>query len=112
VWYKNIAGRFFGLVTKHACDGQTDGQTELRLPGRSSIAASRGKNQNHGCGLLVYNHYTQTIGGILQVENIQIRSFQVATQPQHQRQGSIDKQCMSLHFVNIHGHINVPTGMK
>jgi len=34
--YKNIAGRFFGLVTKHACDrrtfGRTDGQTELRLP--------------------------------------------------------------------------------
>jgi len=33
---KNIAGRFFGLVTKHACDirtdEQTDGQTELRLP--------------------------------------------------------------------------------
>ena len=29
---KNIAGRFFGLVTKHACDGQTDGRTELRLP--------------------------------------------------------------------------------
>jgi len=28
VWYKNIAGRFFGLVTKHACDGQTDGQTD------------------------------------------------------------------------------------
>jgi len=20
MWYKNIAGRFFGLVTKHACD--------------------------------------------------------------------------------------------
>jgi len=36
IWYKNITGRFFGLVTKHACDGQTDrqtdGQTELRLP--------------------------------------------------------------------------------
>jgi len=29
---KNIAGRFFGLVTKHACDRRTDGQTELRLP--------------------------------------------------------------------------------
>jgi len=32
---KNIAGRFFDLVTKHAYDrhvGQTDGQTELRLP--------------------------------------------------------------------------------
>jgi len=25
---KNIAGRFFGLVTKHACDGQTDGRTD------------------------------------------------------------------------------------
>ena len=33
---KNIAGRFFGLVTKHACDRRTDGRTdrrtELRLP--------------------------------------------------------------------------------
>jgi len=28
MWYKNIAGRFFGLVTKHACDGRTDGQTD------------------------------------------------------------------------------------
>jgi len=27
MWYKNIAGRFFGLVTKHACDTHTDGQT-------------------------------------------------------------------------------------
>ena len=26
--YKNIAGGFFGLVTKHACDGQTDRQTD------------------------------------------------------------------------------------
>jgi len=40
MWYKNIVGRFFGLVTKHTCDRQTDretdrwrhGQTELRLP--------------------------------------------------------------------------------
>ena len=22
--YKNIAGRFFGLVTKHVCEGRTD----------------------------------------------------------------------------------------
>ena len=49
MWYKNIAGRFFGLVTKHACDRQTDrqrdGRTELRLPqDRASIGASRGKN--------------------------------------------------------------------
>jgi len=28
MWYKNIAGRFFGLVTKHACGGQTDRQTD------------------------------------------------------------------------------------
>jgi len=26
MWYKNIAGRFFGLVTEHACDRQTDGR--------------------------------------------------------------------------------------
>jgi len=26
MWYKNITGRFFGLVTKHACDRRTDGQ--------------------------------------------------------------------------------------
>jgi len=32
MWYKNVASRFFELVTKHACDRQTDGQTELRLP--------------------------------------------------------------------------------
>jgi len=28
MWYKNIAGRFFGLVTKHACDTRTNGQTD------------------------------------------------------------------------------------
>jgi len=26
--YKNIAGRFFGLVTKHACERQTDRETD------------------------------------------------------------------------------------
>ena len=42
MWYKNIAGRFFGLVTKHArvTDGRADRRTELRV----TIAASRGKN--------------------------------------------------------------------
>jgi len=24
MWYKNVAGRFFGLVTKHAGDGRMD----------------------------------------------------------------------------------------
>ena len=45
--YKNIAGRFFGLVTKHACDRQTDRQTDRQYydsQDRASIAASRGKN--------------------------------------------------------------------
>jgi len=51
MWYKNIAGRFFGLVTKHACDRRTDGQTDrwtdrqnYDSQDRASIAASRGKN--------------------------------------------------------------------
>jgi len=42
MWYKNIAGRFFGLVTKHACDRQTDRQN-YDSQDRASIAASRGK---------------------------------------------------------------------
>jgi len=53
MWYKNIAGRFFGLVTKHACDRKTDRQTDGRTDGqnddsqdRASIAASCGKNDN------------------------------------------------------------------
>jgi len=42
MWYTNIAGRFFGLVTKHACDGRTVGQN-YDSQDRASIAASRGK---------------------------------------------------------------------
>jgi len=42
MWYKNIAGMFFGLVTKHACDRRTDGQN-YDSQDRASIAASRGK---------------------------------------------------------------------
>jgi len=43
MWYKNIAGSFFGLVTlvtKHTCDGQNYDSQD-----RASIAASRGKNE-------------------------------------------------------------------
>jgi len=43
MWYKNIAGKFFGLVTKHGCDRRTDGQNYVSQD-RASIAASRGKN--------------------------------------------------------------------
>jgi len=51
-FHKNIAGRFFGLVTKHACDRQTNRRTEGRTDGqnydfqdRASIVASRGKKR-------------------------------------------------------------------
>jgi len=39
----DIAGRFSELVTKHACDRQTDGQN-YDSQDRASIAASRGNN--------------------------------------------------------------------
>jgi len=47
MWYKNITGRFFGLVTKHVCDRRTDGRTGIQnydSQDRVSIAASRSKN--------------------------------------------------------------------
>ena len=43
MWYKNIARRFFGLVTKHECVRETDRQN-YDSQDRASIAASRGKN--------------------------------------------------------------------
>jgi len=49
MWYKNIAGRFFGLVTKHGCDTHTDGQTDRRTDGpnyNSQDCASRLVNKN------------------------------------------------------------------
>jgi len=60
MWYKNIAGRFFGLVTKHASDGQTDGRTdvrtELRLQ-RPRQHSSRGKKiQPQGLNLIGHEH--------------------------------------------------------
>jgi len=42
--YKNIAGRFFGLVTKHVCDRQTDRQN-YDSQDRASIAALSGRNR-------------------------------------------------------------------
>ena len=46
---KNIACRFFGLATKHACDGQTDRQTDGRADrittSKTALEhSSRGKN--------------------------------------------------------------------
>jgi len=52
MWYKNIAGRFFGLVTKHACDGQNYDSQD-----RASIAAcaSRGKNREQSLAVNTNN---------------------------------------------------------
>jgi len=54
MWYKNIAGRFFGLVTKHACDGRTDGQTgertdRITTPKTALKHSWRGKNRAAEC---------------------------------------------------------------
>jgi len=45
MWYKNIAGRFFGLVTKHACDEQNYNSQDL-----AGIAESRGKKLSSSYG--------------------------------------------------------------
>ena len=50
MWYKNIAGRFFGLVTNYACDRQTR-QTDRQnydSQDRTSIAVSRSKKEKAG----------------------------------------------------------------
>jgi len=43
MWYKNIAGRFFGLGTKHKCDRRTERQN-YDFQDCASTAASHGKN--------------------------------------------------------------------
>jgi len=49
MWYKNIVGRFFGSVTKYACDRRTHGRMDGQnydSQDRASIVASRGKNRS------------------------------------------------------------------
>jgi len=41
MWYKNIAGGFFGLVTKHACDGRKNGQTDRITTPKTALALLR-----------------------------------------------------------------------
>jgi len=43
MWYKNITGKFFGLVTKHVCDRetdrrQTDGRTDKITTAKTALA--------------------------------------------------------------------------
>jgi len=40
VWYNNLDRSFFRFVTIHACDGQTDGQTEFSSQYRVCITCS------------------------------------------------------------------------
>jgi len=55
MWYKNIAGRFFGLIIKHTCDGRTDGQN-YDSQDHASIAVSRGNNNHWGTVSIAYLH--------------------------------------------------------
>ena len=41
MWYKNVAGKFFGLVAKHACDRRTDGQTDRITTAKTALAQLR-----------------------------------------------------------------------
>jgi len=38
MWYKNIADTFFGLVTKHSCDGRTDRRTDRITTLKTALA--------------------------------------------------------------------------
>ena len=45
MWYKNLCGTFFRFVTIHACDGQTDGQTDTFAVRKTPpCILQRGKN--------------------------------------------------------------------
>jgi len=47
MWYKNIVGRFFGLVTKHARDRQT-GRQNYHSQSHANIDASHSNNNHSG----------------------------------------------------------------
>jgi len=98
MWHKNIASRFFGLVTKHACDRRTDRRTDGRTDGqnydsqdRASIAASRGKNECIyfsntysvvQCLKIIYTgHIPLPKHHIQHIESIQSSSEKVSLQP-------------------------------
>jgi len=69
MWCKNIADKFSGLVTKHACDRRTDGQN-YESQDRASIAASRGKKDSD-IDNFICNQYGERLA-ILSTENIKI----------------------------------------
>jgi len=67
MWYKNIAGRFFGLVTKHACMRQTDGRTELGNDSQDCAIAQLRRAVNRGHGSQIWGQvYPPYIGLVIQ----------------------------------------------
>jgi len=56
MWYKNISGRFFGLITNHVCDSRTDGQN-YDSQDQASIATSRGKTGTNWYPVRAYGHH-------------------------------------------------------
>jgi len=62
MWYKYIAGRFFGLVTKHACDRQTYRRMDRQnydSQDRASGSSSSSNIQQHTAQIqLFHSHYT------------------------------------------------------
>jgi len=55
MWYKSIAGRFFGLVTKHACDRRTDGRTDRITTPKTALSIARVVNTH------THIHFAATI---------------------------------------------------
>jgi len=56
MWCKNIAGRFFGLATKHACDGRTD---RITTP-KTALAQLRRAVKTHNiCNVILVGVFVQ-----------------------------------------------------
>ena len=74
MWYKNIAGSFFGLVTKHPCDRRKDGRTNIQnydSQDRASIAASRGNKKQ-------LSRITVSLSALLSKEFLKFSFYRVA----------------------------------
>ena len=41
MWYEDIAGRFFELASKHACDRRTEGQMDRIMTPKTALAQLR-----------------------------------------------------------------------
>jgi len=53
MWYINLDRSFYRFDTMHACDGQTDGQTEFSSLDRACIACSAVKINNNNNNIYI-----------------------------------------------------------